>query len=257
MSERKSPTVANVCDLLAAYEMGLLDEAQRRRFETHLDECDGCLEEIYAFAPASTAMTADPGRFRGAAVVATPSWTDRLSRILGDVLRPRILAPVAAAAAVALLVLLPTGSPWVDLAVVEPLPWTQITVRSGEDPAQGLFTQGMTTYLDGRYEQAATTLLRAADLLQQTDRGAPGPEQARLYAGVSLLLARHPGAAKAPLQNAAASPLPPISQGADWYLAQAYLLTDRPDSAASVLSGLSASPVYGARARTLLERLRP
>ncbi len=260
MSERTDEKPLSPCDLLAAYELGLLDGQERLRFEGHLETCPHCLEEVYAFAPASLLLTAAPGRFAALAAPAKPSVSGRLAAVLAGIFQPRVFAPVAAAAALALLVLIPSAPRWSDLAVVEPLSWSHVQVRAGGDPGGRLFADGMERYTAGRYDDAAEILQQAARAMEDTDRGslplqAGTPGQARLYAGVSLLLAGRPQAAKGPLLAAAANPLPPVAQGADWYLAQAYLLTDRPDSAGMVLKGLAESPVYGSRARALLDRL--
>ena len=260
MSERNT-TDLRTCDLLAAYEMGLLDDADRRRFEDHLDGCDDCLDELYSLAPVAAALTADPGSFAAAASTRR-TWTHRLLGILESLSQPRVLAPVAAAAALALLLLLPAAPRWTNLATLEPLPYTRVNVRAGDDQGSRLFTAGMARYTRGEYGPAAEILLKAADDLEDADGDglampATSPDQARLYAGVSLLLDGRTSAAKAPLQAAAGDPLPPISENARWYLAQACLLTDRPDSAGLLLKALADSPVYGPRAKHLLEEMTP
>lgn len=259
MTERANPSAPRDCDLLAAYELGLLQDEERIRFETHLTRCPDCLEELYAFAPVAAAVTAEPGRYALAA--SGPGLLDRLSRALNGIFRPRVLAPVTIAAVLALLVLLPTGSRWRDLAVVEPLAWSHVPVRAADDPAGKLFSDGMLMYEAGNYDQAAPILLQAARVMENSDHsalplGAGSPGQARLYAGVSLLLANRPQAAKRPLTVAAANPLPPVAQGAQWYLVQDYLLCDQPDSARIYLESLQDSPVYGSRARSLLETMQ-
>ncbi len=259
MSER-STTDLRPCELLAAYEMGLLDEVDRRRFEDHLADCTDCLDELYSLAPVCTALTAAPGLF----ATATDGRPEprRLLRYLEIFWQPRVLAPLAAVASLALLLLLPATPRWSQLASLEPLPYTSVTVRGGDDEGSRLFTAGMARYTRREYGPAADILLQAAAVLD-TALGdglimpATSPDQARLYAGVSLLLDDRPAAAKAPLQTAAGDPLPPISENARWYLTQACLLTDRPDSADLLLKGLVDSPVYGSRAQRLMDEMAP
>jgi len=253
MSEHSTDTRA--CDLLAAYELGLLDDPDRSRFETHLDDCPDCTEELYAFAPVSAALTTEPGRYARAAAQAAQGPLARLARLLESLFQPRILAPVATVAVVALLVLLPTAPRWGDLARVEPLAWSRVPVRAGDTPGEMLFKEGMDQYAAGQYAEAADLLGDASRTLEGS--GSPTIKgQAALYNGISLLLDGRPQTAKGPLQAAAANPLPPVAQGAGWYLAQACLLTDKPDSASLALTGLRASPVYAERASALLARIQ-
>ena len=50
-------------DLLAAYELGLLAGPDQARFETHLNDCPACQEELYQGAPTAESLRADPGRY--------------------------------------------------------------------------------------------------------------------------------------------------------------------------------------------------
>ncbi len=81
------------CDQLAAYELGLLDNAQKAAFETHLHECDECLAEMYAHAPFAVAMTTDPGAYRRALdqtlAASRPTLWTRLAAISSRCMWPR------------------------------------------------------------------------------------------------------------------------------------------------------------------------
>ena len=96
-------------DLLSAYEMGLLEQKDQTRFETHLVECPVCLEDLYDGAVASEALRADPGRYArvlaAAARSTQPSLLDRLGSFFSGLLRPRVLAPVGVVAAMALFLM--------------------------------------------------------------------------------------------------------------------------------------------------------
>ena len=175
MVEKDFPGGGRPCDLLAAYEMGLIEPPERLAFEQHLTACPDCLDEIYAMAPASVAMQTDPQRYARACAAglaaARPGPVARLRAGLVSLMRPRVLAPVALAAASALAVIVPQlqdrsldRSPWQQLAVVEPLPYARIEVRAGADEPVRLFHQGMDLYLQADYGQAAAKLAEAEAL---------------------------------------------------------------------------------------------
>lgn len=272
MSEIPACTEPRRGDLLAAYEMGLLQDHERLAFEQHLDACPQCLEELYALAPAAALLREDPARFAAAAEKALRTARNTEGRrgfaavnrrLLLSLVRPRILAPAAVMAVLVVLVVTPTlqrGSRLADLAVVEPLAYTRVPLRSGADQAVLLFYDGMGHYVAGRYFEAGETLAAAT---LELDRRSPEAgalpvglrDQAHLYLGVSLLLEGRPSAAAGPLTVAAASNLPPVADRGRWYLAQAYLLDGQKDGARTNLELLKTSRGYGPQARKQLEAL--
>ncbi|MFH2052805.1 MAG: zf-HC2 domain-containing protein [bacterium] len=266
MSDRTTERDGCACDLLAAYELGLLDPDERRDFENHLAGCPDCQDEIYAHAPVAMALQEDPDRFaRAAQPVLAGSRAGLRERLSGWLTFPwpRILAPAALVAAAVLVLVLPAvrqGSDLTGLAVVDPLPYARIEMRAGAEEPVRLFQEGMDSYIAGDYGLAADRLTSAAEI-QEAWPADTGPlpagllDQTRIYLGVSLLLADRPGPALDPLTRAAGSPLPPLAERARWYLAQACLLTDRAEAAREALTPLVASPVFGARAQALLEQL--
>ncbi len=266
MSDRTNERDGCACDLLAAYELGLLDPDERRDFENHLAACPECQDEIYAHAPAAVALQEDPGRFARAAgsapVVSRAGLGERLAGWL-TYRWPRVLVPAALTAVVALVAVLPVlrqGTDLARLAVVDPLPYARIEMRAGVEEPVRLFQEGMDSYIAGDYGLAADRLTRAREVQEAwpTDSG-PLPagllDQTRIYLGVSLLLADRPGSALDPLTRASGSPLPPLAERARWYLAQACLLTDRTEAAREALTPLASSPVFGTRAQVLLEQI--
>ena len=46
--------------MLHAYELGLLDDIQRRELELHLMECEACLENVKQFNPTAQLINRDP-----------------------------------------------------------------------------------------------------------------------------------------------------------------------------------------------------
>lgn len=254
-------TRPEIGDLLGAYELGLLETADRQRFETHLEDCAACLEDLYQGAPAAETLRADPGRFKAVLddAAAGPSPAVRLGRFLSRLLRPRVLAPLGAVAAVALalLVLLPDGMvPSARLAVIDPLPWEGLDLRGGPDrQADRLLAEGMQQYAAGNYEGAAAAL-GSAYAAAGADEAWTDRDQTALFLGLSLLLDDRPTEATTALETAAISPLLPIAERGRWYLAQAHLLRGEPQAALTLLESLLNSPVYADRAATQLQSVR-
>lgn len=268
MSDRHATDVRRDCDLLAAYEMGLLSADQQSRFEHHLPDCPDCLDELYALAPATLEMTANPHPYAQAAKQALnsrrtrrPSPLSRLAALLQLRGPARLLVPVAVAAIVALAIVWPFSGGPSDvqrLANLDAIPYAQIQLRTGApDATQVLFEDGMLSYQEQDYAQAAKMLALAITTVgpvDPVDQPSNRPlDQAHLYLGVSLLLAQKPLAAIEPLQIAVKSPLRPVADRAAWTLAQAYLASDQPKSAQSTLAQLAQSPVYREKAQHLLE----
>ncbi|MEN8005914.1 MAG: hypothetical protein ABFS42_02825 [Candidatus Krumholzibacteriota bacterium] len=258
----------DTCDRLAAYEMGLLEDCERAAFETHLTDCEDCLTELYVHAPAAVAMTSDPGTFKQAfarsVAAAQPGLWRRLVDWLNNRGGGRVLAPIVVAATLALVLLWPRGEvdfSYGDFAVLDPLVYTHIEVRSGgSDSTAVVFDRGMESYVTGDYVSAVRELTLVRDLLVQFPDSAPArqagfSDQAELYRGVSLLLAGDVPAAAEALSGAAASPIRPVRERAQWYLVQAHLVSNQPDAAEEFLTVLLNSPVYGSQALALLNAL--
>ncbi len=268
MSEIERCCSPDLGELLAAYELGLLPAEDRLRFEEHLAGCSACLEELYEMSPVATALSSEPGRIAarlaeagvepGADPAPSP-W--RGLRILGS---PRFYVPALAAAAILLALLMPFGSDdtpeFGKLAMLEALPYVPIDTRPvGHSEAELRFTEGMTNYIAGRYGQAAGQLneaLRLAESPREVDWDGIG--QARLYLGVSLLLADRPDQARHALEPLTTSPIRILRERARWYLAQAHLLRGDPEGALVPLAALADSSIaYAERARAQLDLLRP
>ena len=261
MSDLRKNGIGRPCDLLGAYEMDLLEPDERLFFESHLETCEDCLEELYAMAPAADALKAEPGAYAAAAARALSAHEPSPWRRLMEFVRPGgrlgYLLPTLVTAALAVAVLWPeadTSSRYAQLVDLQPIPWVQIDVRGGDqDQALSDWTRGMDLYRRADYAGAADPLSRAAETLPA---GSRAQRQAQLYLGVSELLAGHTDRAVDPLLGATESPLSPIADRARWYLAQAYLLQDEAPRARAELETLTSSPVYGTRAAQLLADLR-
>ncbi|MBD3220728.1 hypothetical protein GF314_05760 [bacterium] len=242
-------------DLLAAYELNLLTPEERARFEAALADDPDLLEDLYAAAPDTEALLADPGRFAAAArraqagseAARPPGWRRVVER-----LRPRVLAPVAVAAVLAVIVLWPGGQDLHELASVEPLPTVQVSLRAAAPQADRHFERAMVRYAAGSWSDAARGF---AGALAAGGRDWPRHDQAQLYLGSSRLLDGDVAGSRPPLEAASGSPLAPVRDRAQWLLAQGHLLDGDAPRARAVLAELATSPVYGDRATDLLDAL--
>ena len=250
---------------LPGYELGLLAEDERVRFEDHVLGCDSCREELYAMAPYSATMILDPGevvRLAGRAPHPAPDRGSVLSRALdwfrskeGNWVPSRVLAPVGAFAAIALVIFLRAGAPSVsDLARVEPVPYVTLQTRDVDvESAAELFREGMGHYVDGRWGEAAVYL---EDALGRADDAWPDRETAGFYLGLSLLLADEPARAVSHLKRASESEILPVADRGSWYLAQTFLKLGDGDRATEVLRSLAeSSPAYADEAAEQLREL--
>ena len=263
MPDTHNNTQDNFCDLLAAYELGLLESDECLRFETHLSHCPDCTEELYAMAPTAAAMTAKPGQFarQVEANLQTESVLARLNRFLFSGLG-RVLVPVAVAAVLAMLVFMPRTeeTKFRTLSVTEAPLFSPIQVRAGGGSQWlPLWESGMLHYRNGTFEPAADDLSRMILLLSQS--AVPHSEQysvldnAHLYLGVSYLLSGQESQAVRVLKVAAQSTIKPVQQKAQWSLTQAYLILEQPGDAIAVLNQLQDSPVFKTRASELMEKI--
>jgi len=245
-------------DLLAAYELGLLDDADRARFEAASREDPELLAELFEAAPELQILARDPDRYARAAraaLASAPGPRPGLLERLRAALRPRVLVPAAAVALALVLVVLGPGrdgAGLAELAVLEPLPTTEQQVRADAPAAELRFREAMGAYLDARWQDAAAGFAAA---LAAGGEDWHRRDQARLYRGSSLLLDGRPEAAATELEAAAEAPLLPVREQATWQLAQARLRLDDAAGARAALEKLRDSPVLAEKARSLLAEL--
>lgn len=268
MSEGFRCTDPRTGDLLTAYQLGLLEEAERLRVEQHLIECSHCQELAYDEAPAALVMRTRPQALlpslERSLATGRPSLAQRWRVALRGARRPRVLVPaLAAAVLVVVLVSIEQREPGdlADLARLTALRYELVDHRAGErDPALQQFRAGMERYVGGDYQGAAEHLAAAVSAYAADPARASTPQawQARLYLGLSHLLAGQPEAALPFLREATASPLRPVADHARWYAAQALLVQGSAQDAAVLLRELAAgSPGYVESARQQLEELQP
>lgn len=250
---------------LAAYELGVLPESEKLEFESHLQGCEACREDLFEMAPWTAEITGSAQDLRKrlpserAGEPTRPerpgeTWWDNVRRWL----TPAVAVPLAAAVALLLVFVWRTSvdDGVASLAQIDPVPWTAIEVRAGDAPgASRRFRAGMEEYENERWNRAIPELEAAIE----EGAGIAGwkdADDARFFLGLSLLLEHRADDALPHLQRAAESPLPPRADRAKWYLTQAHLLRDDPESARAQLTELTGSPVWGARAAEQLSLLR-
>jgi hypothetical protein len=255
--------------LIAAYEMGLLEEKEQARFEAHLSICPACLEELYAQAPAAAALTGEPEHWaQRLAAFAGETVGRRRSGVvvrLQEVMRQRALrrawlpVGVAAAAALALFLLLPQGGAdrLRELARLEPISYVQLDIRAGGQGRAGeAFAEGMGHYAAARYRKAAAALA-AALALGADDQTWRDRDQARFFLGLSLLLAGDAALAEPHLEALTRVPLKPLAERGRWYLAQCDLVLGNAAGARANLQALVDSGlVYRKEAAAQLAELQ-
>ena len=266
MTDIRNNKTVDYCDLLAAYELNLLETTERLGFENHLSQCNECLEEMYAMAPAMLELSSHPGEYAAQAaryleLDNARSWWSRLGRLI-QAGPAAMLIPVGVAAVLAMLIFMPHSSDpgFRPLAMIEAPAYAPIQMRAGQqEPWVALWDQGMDSYNQRQYQKAASDLTRAAKLLSPTPTAGINHEadldNLNLYLGVSLLLSDQSIAALAPLQKASQSSLGPVRQKALWFLAQAHLINEQPQDALKALAPLLQSPVYAEDATLLTNEI--
>jgi hypothetical protein len=269
-------------ELVAAYEMGLLEPADRTVFEKHLEMCEECQEKLFEMAPAAATLTSHAGAISAKLSLAEegvphagiapaesrrphrPFWSQiigQLQDLVERLARPRVLVPVGATVAIAVVlsVFLQPTTPggFAELAQVEPVPYVQLSTRDvASSEAERLFREGMGAYADARYDAAARLLGQCTEAADKGE-GWDQVDQARFYLGLSLLLSGDASRAVGHLEEASHSPIRPVADRSRWYLAQAALLQEDPETAVGHLQVLAGSSLgYARLAEAQLDAVR-
>ena len=269
MSAESRCTETETGALLTAYELGLLVEPERTRFEGHLAECEACQDSLYEMAPYISALHDNPAdaaaRFAEGQTAlpaeAGAGWLRRIAQVVwpagGWPQAWRVLAPVAVAAVAVVVLLQGRGPDLASLVQIEPVPYVQMQTRAaGPDDAEVLFRRGMAQYIEEHYEEASHLLASAVRLIPAGAAVLQGthPDQIAFYAGLSFLLSDRPDSARIFLEQSLESPLRVLQDRSRWYLAQVSLLEGDAEAARAHLEVLAAeSPGYGEKAVWQLE----
>lgn len=187
-------------EIPARYAALTLPPGEAETFEAHLlgcPECQAAVREAAAIGVSIRSFRSSPGRARR---------------------RRLVPAVLVAAAAIAVIALLPGDDAWRRLGAVTPPPFSGQPLRSAGDSAA---EAGMAAYQRGEYRAAARLLATA----QASERR---PAIA-FYRGLSLLGAHQPDSAIAVLSAVDGDPV--YAPEAHYYMAKAWLQLGRPDSA--------------------------
>jgi len=278
-----NPEIGN---LISHYEMGVLDESDRDRFEEHLLECDFCAQEVESMYAASTALLANREavrkgleedgisfealRRRLAARQPEPRaegmlkivW-ERLMNLRQSLRQPAFRwATVGATTGLVLivaavyLVTVPPSSRmsgrYVPFLSFQALPYEgSMTLRGeGAIPGKEDFDKGMEAYLQADYP-------RAARLIQRAVGKSPDRAEWWLYLGVCGYLQHDPAKALKALERADELSQGAVKIRARWFLTQACLLKGDHARAEPMLEWIILqNKDYSKDAFQLLSRLR-
>jgi len=259
--------------LLAAYELGILAEEERKLFEDHALHCSTCIDALYELSAEMSLIRRHPRRlasaleFEGDAVAPRSEsswWRDLWILLLSairrlDLFRADRLVPAAAIVAILITLVLqrPTGVDWRSMSDLEPVPYVELQTRGVVDrEAARRFQEGISLYQEGSYGEASRILSQAARLAESGgDR--VFADQTEFFAGLSFLIDLEADSASIYLEKASASDLPVLADRATWFLAQKCLLQGNPDCALEHLEELAAgSPAYSQRAAQKIAKIR-
>jgi hypothetical protein len=281
--------------LIGLYEFGVLEGPELDTFLDHLIECEYCYEQVYDMEPFMEAIRehreavqrgeiepdyeafgkvfqeedhgqalkhylAQASPRKKAAAAETPPF--RLTK--QTVVAATLLVAVGAALGAwflsgrspATTVLAPT----VDVARGGPSPWRDVVVpKPAYAPTSDqhlyrdvtiAFERAMTDYQTGNFRGAAQQLEALSELRLKN------AAEVQFYWGVSLLLADKTAEAVAPLHQAAELGVGPQREESQYYLALAYLKSNRPDRALTQLEAvIDMGGAHRAAAESLKRRI--
>lgn len=252
---RRGPGHDEMSGLLGAYQLGALQEEERRAFEAHALECDVCFDELERGSVVSATLRTDRARWRKALDPAAGTregigaWWRALSR-------PWILAP---AAAMVILIAVTVARRSADLGDVRQLatfslPRETSIARGSGDVAPGdavaeLIETGLAHLELGQSEEAERRFRAALDR-------DPNAVEATYLLGLSLAKRGRIDEARPLLTDAAHRATGALAAEASWTLANADLAAGRARDARAVLESLATTAGNrAADARDLLQRL--
>ncbi|MBI2838037.1 MAG: hypothetical protein HYX75_06970 [Acidobacteria bacterium] len=246
MSELKC-TDEKLGRLIAGYELGALEEAQRTAFVEHAFDCPYCHEELYAMGPYMSVLRTEAPRLRQRTAPASRTMPGQRSKWLG-----------AVAAVLVLGVLGPylyftqrdrpgeNVPPPIDVPKAEYAPASE-NVRVGTG---GAFKAAMRAYLQNDFQSAAIEL-------EALIRLEPENTEARFYRGVSLLLIGKNDEATPVLSDAVdRAAATPLGEACRYYLALAHARSGHVEQARAQAAALiDMNGKYRSRAELLVRAL--
>jgi len=225
-------------NLLAAYEMGMLEDTNKAVFESHLKDCKACCNELYDSAPVANELQAHPGLYGD---MLKPQAAAQPEKSLFDKIREmftvKTLVPIAVVASLIIMVIsLGTESDVRKLAIVEKMAYVSIDVRSTDSElAAEYFASAMNAYQEGQYAVAVEELKLS---IENGDSDWVGWDQAHMYLGVSLMMNNQPDQAIEYLTVVKDGSSLPLVEKGSWLLAQANLQAGNKDQAIELLADL-------------------
>ncbi|MBT3317239.1 tetratricopeptide repeat protein [bacterium] len=225
-------------NLLAAYEMNMLEFADKLLFETHLKDCKTCCNELFDNAPVANELQAHPGLYGGTLKSKTATQPEKsLFTKIREMFAVKILVPVVVVASLVVMVIsLGAGSDVRKLAVVEKMAYVSIDVRSADSElAAEYFASAMNAYQESQYVVAVEELKLS---IENADSSWDGWDQAHMYLGVSLMMNNQPDQAIEYLTVVRNSSSLPLIEKGSWLLAQANLQAGNRDQAIEYLADL-------------------
>lgn len=227
-------------NLIAQYELGVLDDEDRDLFEEHLMDCEFCRNELAELSPVTHLLRkhqpAISATLRAEAeemindnppVPVGLNVFERIGRFFGDIKEslslPRVYAPalVVATVVVVFAVVLyhnAVQNPYTEYLTFEPLAYTEMTLRGEESvETEQVFNQGMKEYCSGHFSQAA-------NILEDAVKQSPKTWKYWMYLGICQYLSRQPQQAIDALKKADELTKYAFKSEIRWYLFQSYIL---------------------------------
>lgn len=233
--------------LLAAYELGALDESQRGAFIEHAFDCPYCNEELYTMGPCMEVLRTNAPRLR-------EETAGKARLVHGQ--RRRWLGALAAALVLVVLGAYPyftiRNSPQEIAEARIKVPKAEYVPASGGVRAAtgGAFKAAMGAYQRNDFQSAAVELEALIHL-------EPENTDARFYQGVSLLLLGRDDEAASVLKDAAdRAAATPLGEGCRYYLALAFARSAHDEQAAAEAAAvIEMNGKYRAQAEALVRVL--
>jgi len=257
--------------LIASYELGLLDERDKARFENHALECVHCRRELNRLYPKLNLLHENrqdilnhlqangfevPDQEQKSEKRITEPMARRSYRLLNGLKNRKVMVPAFGLVVVLMISLIlirkpASDNPYLPYLSFKKAPYTSLEgSRDNQTEAERLFVEGMNSYSTDKFKEAAGYLQKSADLNSKSAR-------TWLYLGISYYLDRQPASAIEVLDKAEEIADPVQKNWAIWYKAQAYILNGNPSSSIPLLQTLAEQGMeYSSEARKLLEKMR-
>jgi len=268
----KECTNKKIGQLIASYELGLLNEREKTRFENHALECPHCLEELERLYPKLKTLYENRQEILSALQPRDIDITDleielplefsepkktKVFKLIWGRRRNRMLVPAFGLAVVVALCLVlihkPGGeqNPYLPYLSFKKAPYLSIAeTRVSQTTTEKFFDDGMQSYKNDNFNSAIGNLKKAAELDSNKTK-------TWLYLGISHYLNHQPIPAIEALQKAEEIADPVQKNMAYWYRAQAYLLLEDPALSIPLLKNLADQGLeYSDEAKDLLVKIR-